>query len=273
MLREETGSPFLSEFPTLKLLRQDGSFVPASEAFCGKKYVLVYFSAHWCPPCQRFTPILADFYKDHSERLGFEILFVSSDRKEQKMMDYFQNRCSNYVIRRKDPTPAAKQGPPVQGAYESAGSSHDPFANGGGVVVGGDGISAAHSGGMRARDSGGAPKPKRGLDRTPISDGMGNWLAVPFHETKASQSLARRFKVNSIPKLIVVTVDTGYAITKEGKAMVYRDEHAESFPWRFADDAMARQKSGELFWWQVLLIAWLLVGLLYYYYYYYYFAR
>ncbi len=28
----------------------------------------IYFSAHWCPPCRGFTPILAKFYKFANEK-------------------------------------------------------------------------------------------------------------------------------------------------------------------------------------------------------------
>ncbi|GET90400.1 tryparedoxin-like protein [Leishmania tarentolae] len=105
------GGAFLSQFPDLKVLRQDGSTVAASEAFKGKKYVLIYFSAHWCPPCQRFTPLLADFYNAHKDRYGFEVLFVSSDREEGRMMDFFQNRSSNYV--RRPPAAASSSLPPA----------------------------------------------------------------------------------------------------------------------------------------------------------------
>ena len=46
-----------------ELLRKDGTTVSADEALNNKTLVGFYFSAHWCPPCRQFTPILADFYK------------------------------------------------------------------------------------------------------------------------------------------------------------------------------------------------------------------
>lgn len=48
-----------------------------------KKLVALYFSAHWCPPCRKFTPQLVDYYNrvapQHPE---FEIIFVSNDRSQ-----------------------------------------------------------------------------------------------------------------------------------------------------------------------------------------------
>ena len=31
--------------------------------FNSQDLVLYYFSAHWCPPCRQFTPMLKDFYE------------------------------------------------------------------------------------------------------------------------------------------------------------------------------------------------------------------
>ena len=46
-----------------------------------KKLVALYFSAHWCAPCRKFTPELVDFYNrvapEHPE---FQIIFISLDR-------------------------------------------------------------------------------------------------------------------------------------------------------------------------------------------------
>lgn len=54
------------------------------------KYVMIYFSAHWCGPCRSFTPALAKFYTDLKEsRDDFELVFVSSDRDSEGFTDYF----------------------------------------------------------------------------------------------------------------------------------------------------------------------------------------
>jgi nucleoredoxin len=65
-------------FGTADLKTKDGVVSPASLA---GKYVGVYFSAHWCPPCRRFTPKLASTY-NFLQATGkpFEVIFVSADR-------------------------------------------------------------------------------------------------------------------------------------------------------------------------------------------------
>merc|ERR1711953_1091781 len=70
------------------LVKADGSKVEAEKALENKDLVLYYFSAHWCPPCRQFTPMLADFYGEVSDEL--EILFVSSDRSPEDMTSYMK---------------------------------------------------------------------------------------------------------------------------------------------------------------------------------------
>ncbi len=52
-----------------------------------KKYILIYFSAHWCPPCRRFTPKLVKFYNELNKG-RFEVILVSSDRSKKDQLNY-----------------------------------------------------------------------------------------------------------------------------------------------------------------------------------------
>ena len=55
------------------------------------KTVLLYFSAHWCPPCRQFTPVLAKFYNElRAKRDDFEIVFCSSDKDDGSFNEYYR---------------------------------------------------------------------------------------------------------------------------------------------------------------------------------------
>uniref|UniRef100_A0A1I7YEM5 Thioredoxin domain-containing protein n=1 Tax=Steinernema glaseri TaxID=37863 RepID=A0A1I7YEM5_9BILA len=73
-------------FTNIELSKKDGTIVNGGEALAGK-IVALYFSAHWCPPCRQFTPVLKDFYKE-LEGEDFEIVFVSFDRSEPDLKAY-----------------------------------------------------------------------------------------------------------------------------------------------------------------------------------------
>jgi len=65
-----------------------GAKVPVADL--ASKHLLLYFSAHWCPPCRGFTPKLAEAYKAYKEKgLDLELIFVSSDRDEKSFAEYF----------------------------------------------------------------------------------------------------------------------------------------------------------------------------------------
>jgi len=49
---------------------------------------LLYFSASWCRPCQKFTPMLHSFYQS-TERYSLEVVFVSRDHNEAAFREYF----------------------------------------------------------------------------------------------------------------------------------------------------------------------------------------
>ncbi|MCZ7645330.1 MAG: thioredoxin-like domain-containing protein [Planctomycetota bacterium] len=50
------------------------------------KIVGLYFSAHWCPPCKVFTPMLVKF-RDENQK-DFEVVFVSSDKTADAQKEY-----------------------------------------------------------------------------------------------------------------------------------------------------------------------------------------
>ena len=55
-----------------------------------KDIIGVYFSAHWCPPCRQFTPVLNEIYKKNiADYKSFELIFVSSDQNEKSFQEYF----------------------------------------------------------------------------------------------------------------------------------------------------------------------------------------
>jgi nucleoredoxin len=56
-----------------------------------KKLIALYFGAHWCGPCRKFTPQLVEYYNrvapQHPE---FELIFVSQDRNQFGMETYMR---------------------------------------------------------------------------------------------------------------------------------------------------------------------------------------
>jgi nucleoredoxin len=69
------------------LLSAEGEAVSLN-ALKGKEVVGIYFSAHWCPPCRKFTPELVK-YRD-SQPDDIEVVFVSSDKSEEKQFEYMK---------------------------------------------------------------------------------------------------------------------------------------------------------------------------------------
>jgi nucleoredoxin len=71
---------------------QNGNLVSCyDEELAPKRIYGLYFSAHWCGPCRKFTPQLVAYYNqiahDHPE---FEIIFVSADKSADGMATYMR---------------------------------------------------------------------------------------------------------------------------------------------------------------------------------------
>eukprot|EP00928_Gymnodinium_smaydae_P028622 TRINITY_DN21785_c0_g2_i1.p1 TRINITY_DN21785_c0_g2~~TRINITY_DN21785_c0_g2_i1.p1 ORF type:complete len:516 (+),score=134.18 TRINITY_DN21785_c0_g2_i1:103-1650(+) len=86
------GGGAASSFPEAllgpQLLTQGGMPQPTAQALGGAKVVLLYFSAHWCPPCQQFTPMLANAFRALAPGT-LQVVFVSSDRDQTSHAHYF----------------------------------------------------------------------------------------------------------------------------------------------------------------------------------------
>ncbi|MDA0722787.1 MAG: thioredoxin family protein [Verrucomicrobia bacterium] len=70
-----------------KVFLPDELLDAAGKAVSGK-YVGLYFSASWCPPCRTFTPKLVEFHKANKEK--FEVLLVSADNSEKAQANYMK---------------------------------------------------------------------------------------------------------------------------------------------------------------------------------------
>lgn len=79
---------YVKKFPP-SLVNAKGKRISTAKALHGKT-VAVYFSASWCGPCKGFTPKLVKFYKKNAKKHNIEVVFVSSDKNSQAMMDYMQ---------------------------------------------------------------------------------------------------------------------------------------------------------------------------------------
>lgn len=85
-----SASSFVSQLGEKLFNPSDSSEVSPTEALEGKDLVLLYFSAHWCPPCRRFTPLLIKFYNKlkNEQNKNIELIFCSNDNDEGEYKEY-----------------------------------------------------------------------------------------------------------------------------------------------------------------------------------------
>jgi nucleoredoxin len=69
------------------LLGKDDKIIATNKALEKKDFVLLYFSASWCPPCRAFSPVLKEFYKNVKDSV--EIVYISSDKDYTEFSGYF----------------------------------------------------------------------------------------------------------------------------------------------------------------------------------------
>ena len=60
------------------------------EEFAQCRYVLLFFSAGWCPPCEQFLQVLKDFYSEvNIDQHIIEIIYVTGDKSEQDFKETY----------------------------------------------------------------------------------------------------------------------------------------------------------------------------------------
>jgi thiol-disulfide isomerase/thioredoxin len=68
--------------------------VDLEDALAGTKLLLLYASAHWCGPCRKFTPQLANLYQQVQKNYPpytLEVVFLSCDHDEAGFASYFSS--------------------------------------------------------------------------------------------------------------------------------------------------------------------------------------
>ncbi len=79
----------VAELAKETLVQANGKSVKGASALANKKFIALYFSAHWCGPCRAFTPELVKFRDNCAKKnLPFEVVFVSSDKSKDEMKEY-----------------------------------------------------------------------------------------------------------------------------------------------------------------------------------------
>lgn len=60
------------------------------EEFADCKYVLLFFSAGWCPPCEQFLQVLKDFYSEvNIDRKMIEVMYISADHGDPEFRETY----------------------------------------------------------------------------------------------------------------------------------------------------------------------------------------
>jgi nucleoredoxin len=75
-----------------ELLNKNNELININEILKNKSIIGIYFSAHYCPPCRKFTPILSKVYNEINKiNNNLEIIFVASDKTEEDFIEYYKN--------------------------------------------------------------------------------------------------------------------------------------------------------------------------------------
>ena len=83
-----------------ELVNKNGSPWGASLKNSGVKVLALYFSAHWCPPCRQFTPMLKSAFEEYKSSNPssniLSVVFISGDRSQDEMFSYMREAHGNW---------------------------------------------------------------------------------------------------------------------------------------------------------------------------------
>ena len=183
----------IDQLKSSSLQKADGANASA-DCLNGKAVILIYFSAHWCPPCRAFTPMLKDFYE-----VRRPLQSIAMTTKTNKASIYIsggrRGRRWNYLCVQWQVT--TRHGQLYEGKCMIVLFESQWIIN----VV---------------------PTKK---------ESHGDWLAMP-HGSEVGQELKKKFGVTGIPCLVVLKGADGTLITKEGRNAVQAKGPAAVKEWK-----------------------------------------
>jgi nucleoredoxin len=87
--KSQSSADFFSSIYKHLVTKEGGKFSTRYQGAANIKYIAIYYSAHWCPPCRAFTPKLVEWYNEFKPKhKDFELVFASSDKDEIAMLEY-----------------------------------------------------------------------------------------------------------------------------------------------------------------------------------------
>jgi nucleoredoxin len=87
--KSQSSADFFESISGYLVTTEGGKFGTLSKRVANPKYIAIYYSAHWCPPCRAFTPKLVEWYNEFKPKhKNFELVFASSDKDEAAMLEY-----------------------------------------------------------------------------------------------------------------------------------------------------------------------------------------
>ena len=81
--------------PDFSLLKLDGSTISLSE-FKGKKPLILYFFATWCPNCRRDMPKLSSYYEKYKDQV--EVIGINLQENNKTVENFITSRHISFPI-------------------------------------------------------------------------------------------------------------------------------------------------------------------------------